>query len=357
MKPRALPVVPVNILLVVFVIVLIEAIFGSWFNPENLNRLNLIRDARILYKVDNLYNWPDPYIIYTRDKYGLRGSFASPNEVDILTVGGSTTDQRYISDGYTWQDVIQKEFDKVGAKVVVANAGVDGQSTFGHIKNFDWWFNQIPELRPGFILFYVGLNDFYKDTDYEYDDLVANDNSIKQLIKERSVFYYLYRTIKAIYKAHFVYEISHTTIDFGTINWTEKPLLGEYPDFMHDRLTAYAARLEQLIKRTRDFGSQPIFVTQPSREYRFNSEQLFGVDIISQYENVRFNGVDFYHMMRSMDDILLQTCKNNNVLCFDLSRDLATRWEDQDFYDFGHMTPNGAKKVGLYLYQKLKEHM
>ena len=28
-----------------------------------------------------------------------------------------------------------------------ANAGVDGQTTYGHIKSFESWFSAIPDLR------------------------------------------------------------------------------------------------------------------------------------------------------------------------------------------------------------------
>jgi hypothetical protein len=54
--------------------------------------------------------------------------------------------------------VLQTCLAQNGAGLTVANAGVDGQSTVGHIMNFKWWFPNIPRLAPDYILFYLGLN-------------------------------------------------------------------------------------------------------------------------------------------------------------------------------------------------------
>jgi len=137
----------VNFTLLVIGILVAEIFFGNWFYPDNLNRLNIIRSRTVKYDIAGLYDSSSKAISITRDQYGLRGAFQLPADIDILTVGGSTTDQRYITDGKTWQDVLQQKFESIGKNVKVANAGVDGQSTFGHIKNFDWWF---PEMDPSF---------------------------------------------------------------------------------------------------------------------------------------------------------------------------------------------------------------
>ena len=56
---------------------------------------------------DHPYPYDKAYIYYSRDQWGLRGeSFKNPSDVKMLTVGGSTTDQRYITEGETWQDVM-----------------------------------------------------------------------------------------------------------------------------------------------------------------------------------------------------------------------------------------------------------
>ena len=70
----------------------------------------------------------------------FRGNYNSTADIDILTVGGSTTKQHYIGDGFTWQDILSKNFQSHNEQISVVNAGIDGQSTFGHINNFHDWF-------------------------------------------------------------------------------------------------------------------------------------------------------------------------------------------------------------------------
>jgi len=351
---RLVAILLVNLILIGLGVIVLELIFGNWIRPDNLNKLNIIRSRTISYDITDLYDHPSNTITYSRDEYGLRGSFEEPDEIDILTVGGSTTDQRYISDGQTWQDVIQYRFRSIGKNVVVANAGVDGQSTYGHIKNFDWWFPCIPNLKPKYILFYVGLNDFYNEGGSRYDALVRNEKSFRQVLREKSAIYHAFRTLEGIYKARIVHEVGHIgSIDFSEMEWTTTPLQKDYDMLMDKQLSEYAERLTILIARTREFGSEPIFVTQPSRRYRFNEGSLKGTKTPLQYGGVLINGVDYYHMMRRLDSVTCSTSLEHNVMCIDMAKD--NLWEDEDFYDFWHMTPTGAKKAGDYLFEGLKE--
>lgn len=306
-----------------------------------------------------MYESPLETITYTRDKFGLRGQFVHPSEIVILTVGGSTTDQRYITDGETWQDVLQQEFEITGKDIVVANAGVDGQSTFGHIKNFDYWFPNIPGLKPKYILFYIGLNDFYKDEGYGYDALVIepSDKSFLQLLREKSALYHIGRTIYGVYQAEVAQHIGHVSIDFTKETWVSEPLQTSYGEMMETRLREYAERLEILIQKTARFGSVPIFVTQPSRKYRLNNGKIEGVKKEFFYNGAPINGVDYYYMMRKLDHVTCSVAQKHNILCIDLANEMMREWEDADFYDFAHMTPKGAKKVGQYLFEILRDKL
>jgi hypothetical protein len=109
--------------------VALELVFGNWFRPNRMNRLNIPRSVTRDYDSSALYPSANPVVRYTRDEWGLRGGYDSPANIHILTVGGSATDQHYVADGATWQDVIVREFAAEGKQVSVVNAGVDGQST------------------------------------------------------------------------------------------------------------------------------------------------------------------------------------------------------------------------------------
>lgn len=353
---RVINILLFNVVLIGIGILILDLIFGNWINQDNLNKLNIIRDRTITYKIGELYESPLKRATYTRDRFGLRGQFENPSEIVLLTVGGSTTDQRYITNGQTWQDVLQQEFETVGNNIVVANAGVDGQSTFGHIKNFDYWFPNIPNLRPQYVLFYIGLNDWYKDEGYGYDALLTKnaDKSFRQLLKERSAIYYVGRILYGIYQAE---HIRHGSSALKKEKWVSEPLQTSYDEIMATRLKEYAERLELLIERTKRLGWTAIFVTQPSRYYRLNKGRIEGFKESINYNGVPINGVDYYYMMRKLDRVTCSKAKEHNIFCIDLAKQMMQELEDDDYYDFAHMTPKGAKKLGHTLFMILRDHL
>ena len=56
----------------------------------------------------------------------------------VLTIGGSTTDQRYVNEGATWQD----NLDRLIPKYDFINGGIDGQSSYGHLISMRLWHSQ-----------------------------------------------------------------------------------------------------------------------------------------------------------------------------------------------------------------------
>ena len=92
-----------------------------------------------------------------RNEFGLRDSCDSIKDIEILTIGGSTTDQRYVPFKFTYQSIIEQRLKEVDRNFgCVSNAGVDGHSTWGHLFSFEKWFPLIPNLKPNFIILYIG---------------------------------------------------------------------------------------------------------------------------------------------------------------------------------------------------------
>ena len=91
-------------------------------------------------KLNNLYESDSDFMYYSRDHSSLRGKYDSIDNINIITIEGSTTDQKYITDSLTFQRVLQKEFLNSGRNISIATADMDGQSTIGHLNNFYWWF-------------------------------------------------------------------------------------------------------------------------------------------------------------------------------------------------------------------------
>lgn len=81
-------------------LLLIELLFGYWIKDDpwrKTEHLYIIRDQSFLWNTQKLYGDAIPTVQYSRNKYGLRDSCGVPSEIEILTIGGSTTDQRYYS--------------------------------------------------------------------------------------------------------------------------------------------------------------------------------------------------------------------------------------------------------------------
>jgi lysophospholipase L1-like esterase len=349
---RILKILAVNVLLLGIGIVLIELAFGGWLKTGNLNRLSILKGRAYKYDVSHLYKDPIPVITYSRDPYGLRGTHATPARIDLLTVGGSTTDQRFIRDGETWQDVLQKRFEQAGVSVIVANAGIDGQSSFGHIMNFKWWFPHIPGLKAKYILFYVGINDFHKDANYSHDDLTGDGRKfrLRRVLSENSVLWTLARTLLGAWEAMVVKDMGHSSVDFKKVIWTRQAIQSDY-QVMQPRLNAYADRLRILADLTYALGAKPIFVSQPDRHYRVTPDGIEGQSGVSVYDDREINGVDHYHMMRKLDRVTEAVAIEKGALFIDLAS--YKDWTDADFYDWAHMTPQGAERVGNHLFEAL----
>jgi lysophospholipase L1-like esterase len=278
-------------------LVVLELIFGGWVHAGRLDGLNLICDVAIEYRLHGLYPSDSDTALYTRDAWCLRGGPDRAGEIDLLTMGGSTTDQRYIPDGATWQDVLQEELRRSGSPVRVANAGVDGQSTYGHLASFEHWLPAIDGLRPKWILFYVGVNDLFKSADFADDRLLGERDPdapllqrLKRAIRKRSAFYRLYRTVRGVVQAH-AYGLDHRYADpFAGEGWVEEPLLSDHASVLAPQRGAYARRLRRLCQRTRELGARPIFVTQPSRVYKREAGRVRGTAKTLAVGDLRFNG-------------------------------------------------------------------
>jgi lysophospholipase L1-like esterase len=352
----SIKVILINLGILLFLLIIIEIFFGGWiFKKNNMNNLNIIHSQTRKHEITDLYDRNPGIVNYSRDQYGLRGTTPdSPEAIDILTVGGSTTDQRYVDDNETWQVVMERKLQKKGFDNTVSNAGIDGQSTFGHIKNFELWFPWIPDLKPKYIVFYIGINDFYLDESQNglFDSLDSH-LSWANSVKDRSAVWNLMRKVKGVYQSS-LYEIYSRKIDFKNIEYTRTGLMDpdSYDQITAKRRVSYRRRLQQLVKYSKEMGSTPILVTQPTRKYRIDENKvIYGIATVDKLDGMDFNGVDHYHLLNSMNKEIYAVASEYNLPVIELTN--APIWTDADFYDFNHMDPTGTKKLGMYLAEKM----
>jgi len=342
-----------NLIILAALLIVFELVFGNWIRPLGVEDLR-----RFSIPVDVQYQFEVPYsrqkgqqITYTRDKWGLRGNHKRLSDIDVLTVGGSTTEQRYLDDSETWQAYAERELRKRGLQVEFGNAGVDGQSTIGHLFNFENWFPLLPELRPKVVLFYVGINDVLQPASRADFDAKLDATSWRV----RSVTWQLLKTIQGNLvardtRAAHGLKPKHSESDFTGVGM----LSTEHRLYLAKGLTdRFLANIARLSEDATSMGAIPVFVTQTAYAWDSGPAAPRGLNhtITTAGEKMNFADVSYLHHM--LNERLLAYCDDTGLTCFDLAADL--RLDENDFYDYLHTTPVGAERIGRYIAEQLAE--
>jgi len=359
-------VVAVNLGLLMAFAVVIELIFGSIFFGENYGIL--VVDRNVSRRFDATVRYGGGMTEYRRDKHGLRGLYSDPSKIDILTIGGSTTNEILIDEGKTWSDRLAAEFAKANRPKVVVNAGVDGQSTVGHLKIFELWFPKIPNFRPRYILAYIGINELaHLQTDLppnKWELMLEPNKTIKQYLKNNSGLYGLYRTAKGMIRARDAMLVH--SFSGGPYEWkapANAPDVDAAALKLSPWLDAYGVRVEKLISRIRDLGAKPIIVTQHMAHYRLRDGQIFGRVVKESYQDklqgrtIKKGSIDVgpYAPLMAHNRRAMKVCRQAKAICIDVSGEL--NFADGDHYDLSHTTPKGSAKLAKFLFDQLKDRI
>ena len=330
-----------NLLFLFLGLILIELIFGNWVFGPKFSSLIIKRNITKVWRPTHYES--NHTAMYKKDEFGFRGNYKNISNVKIITVGGSTTDERWIDENLTWSHLLQKKLENTYANIKVANAGTMGQSTIGHLKNFEIWFNQIPNLKPEYFIYYIGINDSilllkaldkYKDKrNYnEADTLVSKKLFERQVryLKNNSVFYKLFKLIDGYFLAK-KYGVTHFT---GT--WKNKKKIKPIEVNKEDKivlqfLIEYQKRLKKINERTKKYKSKTIFITQNVHKDHFLSNALNIINITTK-----------------------NFCINNKIICLPLDEKVNFDFE-KNFYDGIHTRPSGNKKIAEYISYELKK--
>ena len=326
----------VNLAALVAMVVAFELAFGNWFLPYIPPSPRML-DLAYQYR-QSLYQ-PASTITYIRDIYGLRGRYEPLSAVQLVTVGGSTTDQRFVTEGETWQDVLRAK-----SGIAVANAGVDGMGGPSHAVVVDTWLHRIPGLHAKYYLHYIGINE-------SHFSVQRSERHRSRRISFSRQFYTRSAIVHAVnrLRASFAGPIP---VNHGVMTQNEVVGSGMVPvEFDTAEVLDYIERgykpvLRELIELHRSHGEIPILVSQPANPTmikRDGKHVLVGVQQLTK-------------LAVSLDEVNKatgQVCAEYPGACrfIDLANEL--QFEPSDFYDLAHNTPKGARKVGEYLASKL----
>jgi len=346
-------VVIINAVILLAMLIPVELVFGTWIRPmgfTDLKRFSIPIKTVFEFDASTLYTGgPRNPILYSRDEWGFRGTYKHVREVDVLTIGGSTTDQRYLDDLATWQAVAERELRQKGRPLVIANAGVDGQSTVGHDFNFRYWFPLMPELRPRIMLFYLGVNDVIR-----HEERVDSDARVDaRSWQTKSALYLLRRTIRENLRARRARVWHERVPRLSPEDFTEQGLLSpeQRAEVSSNVTKIFLSNVEGLRRHTVAAGAAPIFVTQTAYGWSGGGNTPRGVKETVRIYGYTVNYSDVAFLHQHMNRGLVDYCAQNRVTCFDMANDVT--FEADDYYDYVHNTPQGAEKVGRYVAEKL----
>lgn len=324
----------INLILLLLGLLGIELVMGDWFTPY-VPPNSAVVDRHYTYD-QALYD-PPGRIAYLRDKYGLRGVHEPLPTIDIVAVGGSTTDQRYITEGETWQDVM-----RAAGNFRVANAGIDGMTSSGHLIAIEEWLHRIPALAPRAYLHFIGVNDasVSRADRANYDGSGATGSWLRKLAN-RSAFAKALRRLRSPEAA--TLNIGHLRIEADG----EGPFVKVADDGdaseQYVRET-YGPNLRRLIEMHRRRGETTILVSQPANPQlvRWNDEGTFVSTQISGQGKWALR-------LRAINAATQVVCQAYPDHCRFIDLAGQVRFMPGDFYDRAHCTPAGARRIGLFL--------
>ena len=342
---KSLKIITINLFIFLILIFFIELFFGYWFDKNNLGpyvREHRLRKTNYITTFEN----KEYRFTYKRNYYGIRGDDFPTDKIEIIMVGGSTTDERYKPIEFTIAELVSAELKKKNIDIRIFNLGIEGQSTNGHIVNIDYWFSKIPKFKPKFIIYYIGINDAYiEDENYNHlnDGNIFNTNiktALYDNFKSRSIIYDLLRKTKYKFikpKLTFTYDFDRSINDpkFKNIEFLD------YEQFVKNSsitslitknkklVDQYIARIQNLYDKTIEFGSTPIFINQLNAQGYGNEFQA------------------------TLSTTLINYCIQKNYFCIDVAKKL--KGKNDFWWDGVHTTPKGSLAIAEIIAPELKK--
>lgn len=335
-------------------------IYNPFTNFTKQGKLVLPANQQTVFE-NKWINQLDAKINYSRNALGFRGPMPTDsiqNLNSIITIGGSTTECRFLSDSTTWPFLLGEELKDSVPNVWVNNAGIDGHSTFGHLLLMKEY---IIKLKPKYIMLLTGVNDVETEKPESFD--VANDNrlqygSAKQFVKsllqktEIGATIYQFYAIRSAYKKGLI----HKEIDFKQLKDTTytAAYIQDVITKQKSYLSGYQSRLQEIINICKANNIQPILLTQPSLYGSFtDSTSGIKMDLKFHESNSGKNNLLQEQVLEEYNQVVRSF--NTQATVIDLAKLMPKN--TAYYYDFIHFNKQGAAKMAEILGEEIESLM
>lgn len=332
-------IISVNFLIFLFLILLLEIIFGYWLKEESFGiYMQKHRNRNEYYEIINKNQ--KELINYKRNLYGFRGDKIDDlSKIKIVFVGGSTGNERFLNEKNTIVGRLNYLLHNNNYKSKIYNASIDGKTTQGYINDFKFWFSKLKNFNPDVFIFYTGINDSVLNQPLKHDELYSNNKiiQIRDTVKNNSIIIELLQNIQNKYfiKTKLKYDLTKDLDQFygkDYLYFNYKKALEihniESLKNKHSNLKLrFEKRLNNLLPYLNNHHSIPIFITQVYQN-GLSDEQLFLIN-----------------------ELLKEFCNKNNIYIIKLDEIYTP--SRYDFYDFVHTTIQGSDNISKIIYNEL----
>lgn len=308
----------------------------------------------------------DPVIVNTRNSLGFRGPEApgdaarkdraredratgdgvredGARAVTVITIGGSTTECHFLSDERTWPYLLGEALADSVPGCWLNNAGLDGQSTFGHIVLLN---DHVKKLHPSVVVFLTGINDVEASSPSFHDKLYQRGAypDLKHFLFNNSELLNLGLNLVRGWRAR---RFNNTTNGLLVLDSLHRLILSDSVmrarlDRQVPYLAGYRQRLTELADTCLAWHILPVFLTQPD-QFGFGRDSLTGADLAAFPVDSSVNGQLLWEMLEQYNDIVRKLGVDRGVPVIDLARLMPKN--SLYYYDMSHFTNAGAAEV------------
>jgi lysophospholipase L1-like esterase len=303
----------------------------------------------------------DKVVVHQSNSLGFRGpeppaDFA--HDLTIVTVGGSTTECFDLAGDKTWSHVLGVDLQRHFNRLWLNNAGLSGNSTFGHYILMQ---DYLVKLKPKVVIFLVGINDLGIHGERDFDQRIHgfNARSLERFLASAAVHSELAAAALNLYRYYFPKSVMINNqndpqeIDLKKLphfKVTPENLVAMIKEHRDHYLPPYKTRLEKLITICQDHHIVPVLLTQPVL-YGDVVDPATGVNLGHKFVAKDMDGATAWDILELYNDVTRQVGRGNGVLVIDLAREMPK--DSRYYYDLMHFTNAGAAQVADILDARL----